>query len=115
MNTVKKAAVPNYSKAQEARIIESAPVNLAIAKELALEFGKSYQSVISKCGNLDVEYIKKAPAAKKVAKETKEQLVALVSKLIDRDCAGLEKATSKALVQLINGIQHVAHVPDVES
>ena len=50
-----------------ARINESAPLNLDKAKALADEFGGtiSYRSVISKAKSLGVEYVSKAPAAKK--------------------------------------------------
>lgn len=66
-----------YTESQNAKIRARAPLNMAIAQELATEFGVSYRSVISKAKQLGVEYVKKAPAAKKAKADgvTKAQLL----------------------------------------
>lgn len=67
-----------YTDTQIAKIHAAAPLNLAIATELASEFGVSYRSVISKAKQLGVEYVKKAPATKKAKAEnsvTKAELL----------------------------------------
>ena len=56
----------NYTSAMVARIQAAAPLNLAIAKDLASEFGNvTYRSVIAKAKSLGVEYAKAEPVAKK--------------------------------------------------
>jgi hypothetical protein len=55
-----------YTETMNAKIIAKAPLDLAKAHALAAEFGTvSYRSVISKAKSLGLEYIAKAPAAKK--------------------------------------------------
>ncbi len=62
----KKVITMAYTETMTAKIIASAPLDLAKAHALAAEFGDvSYRSVISKAKSLGVEYIAKAPAAKK--------------------------------------------------
>jgi hypothetical protein len=111
MNTpTKPEKAKNYSVAQEQRIRDLAPLDYEIAKILAVEFDKSAQSVVSKCKSMDVAYIVKAKPTKKVAKVTKAELVAAIENMIDRDLTGLEKGTSKALLNLGNGIAHLMPV-----
>ena len=56
----------SYTPAMVARITAAAPLNLAIAKDLASEFGNvTYRSVIAKAKSLGVEYAKAEPAARK--------------------------------------------------
>jgi hypothetical protein len=102
----------NYSVEQEQIIRDSAPLNLAKAKVLAVQFGKSYQSIISKCGHLGVKYNTMPAPTKKPVKATKADVVRLIEKATDRDCDGLEKATMRALLNVFNGIQHL--IPVVE-
>ena len=55
-----------YTEIMNAKITAAAPLDLAKAHALAAEFGTvSYRSVISKAKSLGLEYIAKAPAAKK--------------------------------------------------
>ena len=110
MNTsVKKDAVPNYSKEQEKAIIDASPLCLETAKALGESFDppKSYRSIIAKAKSLGCEYISKPPPSKKVAKVTKAELVEQISLALDRDCIGLEKSPVTALVAVINGIDHL--------
>jgi hypothetical protein len=96
----------NYSAEQIAVIVaasEIAVIDLDKAKEIGLEIGKSYRSVISKIGNLELPYQKKLPPAKKVAVATKSQLVDEISAECDGvDLAGLEKATVGSLLNLVD-------------
>jgi len=117
VTSVKKVAVPNYSKEQEQAIIDSSPLCLETAKALGASFtpAKSYRSIIAKAKSLDCEYISKPPPAKKVAKVTKQELVDIIAKSLDRDLNGLEKATSSALVAVINGIDHLTKAVTLEA
>lgn len=54
-----------YTDAMVARIQAAAPLNLDKAHALSGELGVSYRSVIAKAKSLGVEYVAKAPAAKK--------------------------------------------------
>ena len=80
-----------YSESQVAKIRSRAPLNMEIATELASEFGVSYRSVISKAKQLGVEYVKKAPVAKK-AKDanavTKADLLSRIRAKIGTDREG---------------------------
>ena len=93
-----------YTKAQEARLREEAPVTFARAEELAAEFGVSTQSVISKVQHLGLEYIRKPVAAKRPTPLTKAQVVDLISAQFaeEVDVSGLTGATLKSLVNLYN-------------
>lgn len=66
-----------YTESMIAKIHAAAPLNLEKAHELAGEMGVTYRSVISKAKQLGVEYVKKAPAAKKAKADsvTKAQLL----------------------------------------
>ena len=101
-NTDKAAAekAKNYSAEQEARIVECAPLNLEIAKQLATELGKTYRSIIAKALSLGVDYVSKPPVAKREAVETKAEIVADIAKQLDVNLSGLDKATVKALCTL---------------
>jgi len=104
---------PNYTEKQVAALIAAAPLDLASARAIVktdLFKGKSYQSIIAKCKTEGIEYIKLAPPTKKPAKVTKAELVAMIAKRLDRNLDGLEKATSKALLAVLNGVQHEQHV-----
>lgn len=105
-----KAVSPNYSKEQEQVIRDNAPMNLEKAKVLAEQFGKSVQSVIAKCYHLEVDYQAAEKPVKRQTKLTKSDLVAKIAKHLDRNVDGLDKATTKALLAVINGIEHLKHV-----
>jgi len=113
MNTsVKPSSVAvNYTKEQEKIISDSAPMNWEKAQVLAEQFGKTAQSVVSKCKSMDVEYICKPAPVKKAKETTKVELVARIAKMVDRDCDGLEKATRSVLLKLENGIKHLMPTP----
>ena len=66
LNNTKKVIIMAYTETMVAKITAAAPLDLAKAHALAAEFGDvSYRSVISKAKSLGLEYIAKAPAAKK--------------------------------------------------
>ena len=54
-----------YTDSMVAKITAAAPLDLAKSHILAAELGVSYRSVIAKAKSLGLEYIAKAPAAKK--------------------------------------------------
>ena len=109
MSTDKKAVVtpPNYSDADVAAIRAMSPINLEKAKILAEMLGKSWRSIIAKCGTEKIQYFSKPKPVKKVTPITKSELARRVSVMLERDLTGLEKTTSAVLLKLINGIEHI--------
>lgn len=89
-----------YTKEQEARITEEAPITYAKAVELGLELGVSTKSVISKTQHLGLEYIKKTVPTPKPAQATKAELLASIEAKVDFEIPGLIGATRDALVAL---------------
>ena len=68
-----------YTDKMVSAIRAAAPLNLAKAKQLASDFGSvSHRSVISKAQSLGVEYVKAAPAARKMRGPTKADILAEV-------------------------------------
>lgn len=112
MSNSEKVVVPNYSKKQVSELENFGTHNLESAKFFAEKFGKSYQSIISKVKNLDLDYEKKAPPVKKAVQTTKTELVSMLEAKLDRNLDGLSGATRNSLLQLINGVAHATHVPD---
>ena len=95
----------NYTPEMVARINAAAPLNLAIARELATDFGLSPRSVISKAKSLGVEYVKAAPVkrAAKADTPTKAEYLAAIRKglaLADRE-GDLTKAELSAVLASI--------------
>lgn len=92
---------PNYTPEQEARIRERADegsLNLAVATELATEFGKTPRSVIAKITRMGLAYQRKQPQTKTGEPVVrKADLVAEIAKLVDGNVEGLEKASKDAL------------------
>ena len=77
----KELLMSSYTPAMVARIQAAAPLNLAVAKSLASEFGNvTYRSVIAKAKSLGVEYAKAEPAAKKAKSDepTKAAVLAAI-------------------------------------
>lgn len=107
MNTEKQVAVPNYSKAQVLAISEPATMDWASAKVIGIAIGKSPQSVVSKRKSLELAYTPKPAPRKKAIQSTKIELAAQIQKLIDRDVSGLEKASRQAILNVLNGVQHL--------
>ena len=56
----------NYTPAMIAKLQAAAPLNLAVAKDLAADFGLSHRSVISKAKHLGLDYVVAPKAAKRV-------------------------------------------------
>jgi len=100
----------NYTPEQVARMNECAALNLEKAKLLAVEFGKSPQSVISKAQFEGIAYEKAAPAPKKPQGKTKAQIVSDISAYLEGKpkLDGLEKATSQALGKLLDALHNAA-------
>ena len=89
-----------YTKEQSARLTESAPITYADAVALGKELGFSTRSIIAKAKSLELDYIPKPVPAKKVAPETKAELVAEIETATGLDLTGLSGATAAALVTL---------------
>ena len=108
MTDTEKNVVPNYSVEQVQALTDyESAHNLDSAKYFAEKFGKSYQSVISKIKNLELEYSVKPPPKKKAIKTTKAELAEWVATATDRNLDGLVGASRNSLLQLVNGIQHI--------
>ena len=103
-----KEKAPNYTPAQEARIREAAPMNLAKATALALEFGKTPKSVVAKANSLGVVYEKKTRTAKdgsEIVKKT--ELVSEIAARIGveaKDLESLANASKASLVKLLGSL-----------
>lgn len=107
MNQTKKAATEkakNYSDEQVKHLQGMDTVSYQDAVDLAEEWGKSLRSIISKVISLDLTYIPKPKPEKKIAKETKAELVAQIESETGASLDGLEKATVKALVNLLEAV-----------
>jgi hypothetical protein len=117
MTDTKKA--PNYSAAQIAVIRAAAPLDMAKAKTLAKELGKTYRSVIAKAKSEDIEYVPKAVAKKRVGGATKKEMILLLSAksgIALDTLEGLEKATAISLAALVVAFpEPVALEPEAES
>ena len=106
----KTEKAPNYSDEQVAAIVAASPLNLAKAKALGEEMGKSYRSIIAKAKTLEnVEYESKPAPQKKPTQETKKEIVDAIFASFDGEKTasfmGLEKATTRALVNLRQAIK----------
>jgi O-acetyl-ADP-ribose deacetylase (regulator of RNase III) len=94
----------NYTEAQVAALREAAPLDMAKAKELAREMGKSYRSVIAKAKSENIEYVAKVAASKRVGGATKKEMIELLSDKSGVPYAkleGLEKATAIAIAAIL--------------
>lgn len=103
MSTSEKVSA-NYSAAMVARIEESAPLDLAKAKALGTELGRTYRSVIAKANSLGIEYIKKPSPVKAKSEPTKAELVSGVEAAMDvadDTLAGITKGTVTAITALL--------------
>jgi len=95
----------NYSAEQEQILRDRSPLDLESAKALADEMGKGYRSIIAKVKSMGLPYVVKKTEPKKVAKETKAQLVEKISASLEgADLDGLEKSTAQALVNLLQAV-----------
>lgn len=93
-----------YSDSMIRAIRAQAPLNLEKAHALGAELGVSYRSIIAKAKQLGVEYVSKAPVAKKAHKATKADICQVISARLGCDMSGLEKAdyaTLDALARLV--------------
>lgn len=93
-----------YTETMIAKLRAAAPLNLAVAKDLAADFGLSHRSVISKAKSLGLEYVKASPKAKAVKQPTKAEMVAAIRAAValpDRE-GDLTKA------ELVSVLEHLA-------
>jgi hypothetical protein len=100
----KAEKAPNYTAEQEAAITAAAPIDLAKAKELAEELGKSWRSIVSKTQSMGLEYIKQEAPTKRPVKSTKAEIVTAIEKELDGDFYGLQNATLGSLVKLCKAL-----------
>jgi len=97
----------NYTAKQVQILRDNAPLNLEIAKSLEESVSHGWRSIIAKCKSAGIEYVSKPAPVKKPHKVTKEELVKLLAKSLDRDLTGLEKAPASAINAVINGVDHL--------
>ena len=71
-----------YTESMIAAMRKAAPLNLAVAKDLASGFGVSHRSVISKAKSLGIEYVKAGPRARGSNGPTKEELTDSIRKAV---------------------------------
>lgn len=93
----------NYTPAMIAKLQAAAPLNLAVAKDLAADFGLSHRSVISKAKHLGLDYVAAPKAAKRI-RSSKADTVDAIAKAINVDADaldGLALAKASALNNLL--------------
>ena len=93
-----------YTSQQISDMAAATPLDLAKAKEFAARFNRSVQSVIAKAKAEGIDYIAKAPAAKRAKGATKTQLVDAIAKKTNAKLSGLEKATAQSLANLLDSL-----------
>ena len=97
----------NYTPAMIAKLQAAAPLNLAVAKDLAADFGNvSPRSIIAKAKYLGLDYVVANKAAKKI-RVTRADTVAAIAKAVDMpvdDLDGLADAKASALNNLLMNI-----------
>lgn len=98
-----------YTKEQEAVLTKTATENGSVSFEMAEalgeQFGKSARSVIAKVKQLGLAYTPKAKPAKREKGLTKADLIAQIAENLGTNAevlAGLNKATAKALSELVD-------------
>lgn len=101
-------SLPNYSVDDVALIVRSAPLNQAIAADIAGQIGKSTRSVIAKALSLGVAYTVKKPVNKNGSPVSRKiDTVNAIAKALDMpasDLDGLTKSPAKALDNLLMNI-----------
>ena len=100
----------DYTKEMLGAMVKAAPLNLDTVKELIATdkafkgVSVSTQSIIAKAKAEGIEYIAKAPAAKRAKGATKTQLVDAIAKKTNAKLSGLEKATAQSLANLLDSL-----------
>ena len=99
----------DYTKEMLATMRKAAPLNLEtvkgfIAKDSAFKLA-STQSIIAKAKAEGIDYIAKAPAAKRAKGATKAQIVSAIESKTNAKLGGLEKATASSLGKLLDALQ----------
>jgi len=99
-----------YTEEMLATMEKAAPLNLEKAKEFAAKFSSketgnfTVQSIIAKAKANGIDYVSKAPAAKRAKGATKTQLVDAIAKKTNAKLSGLEKATAQSLANLLDSL-----------
>ena len=98
----------DYTKEMLATMEQAAPLSLDTVKAL-ISTDKAFatvskQSIIAKAKAEGIEYIAKAPAAKRAKGATKMQLVDAIAKKTNAKLIGLEKATAQSLANLLDSL-----------
>ena len=94
------AKVVNYTPEQIAIIRGNIPMDWNLAKVVGKQIGKSPKSIVSKVKNLGLEYVSLPTPTKKIAPETKAQIVAEIEAITSVDLTGLSVASVSVLVKL---------------
>lgn len=101
-----KQTVSKFTPAVVARMNELAPLNQALAEQIATEFGGkdagfSARSIAAKATREGIPYVRKAKVAKNGSPiEKKESIVAEIANLVGESMEGLEKAP-KGVLQVL--------------
>jgi len=95
-----------YTEKMVKRMRDLAPLDLDKAKALADEFGSvSYRSIIAKAKSEGVDYIAKAPAAKRPKGPTKRELVSAIERSLGLPESDRENLTVDGLSRVL---EHLA-------
>jgi len=93
-----------YTETMIAKLRAAAPLNLAVAKDLAADFGLSHRSVISKAKHLGLEYVKAPAKAKAIRGVTKAELTDAIRRAVDLP----EREGDLTKVELDRILEHLA-------
>ena len=100
----------DYTKEMLAAMEKAAPLSLDTVKSLIANdkafkgVSVSTQSIIAKAKANGIDYVAKAPAAKRAKGATKTQLVDAIAKKTNAKLSGLEKATAQSLANLLDSL-----------
>ena len=95
-----KAVEKNYSESQEAAMLAAGIIDNDKALEFAAQFGKDVRSIRAKAVRMGI-YKAKEKVSKTGGKvESKEDIVADISEIVNRNMDGLEKAP-KLVLQIL--------------
>lgn len=95
--TAKTETVKNYSEAQEAVLLAAGIIDNDKAIELAATLGKDVRSIRAKATRMGIYKAKEKTSKTGGPVETKEDIVADIAALVQKNMDGLEKAPKLAL------------------
>lgn len=87
----------NYTEAQEAELLAAGVIDNDKAMEFAEKFGKDVRSIRAKAVRMNIYKAKEKTSKTGGKVESKEDIVAEIAKIVDKNLDGLEKAPKEVL------------------